>query len=57
MDIAAMSMGMKQSDLMVKVSMSMTKKTMDLASQQMQGMVDMMKTAGASFGHSLDIRV
>lgn len=58
MDIAAMSMSLASSDLMFKASMAVTKKTMDVTETQMQGLLDMMKTATPpSFGHKLDIRV
>lgn len=57
MDIAAMSMGMAQSNLMQQVSVSVTKKAMDQAEVQMQGIIDMMQGATASFGHQLDIKV
>lgn len=57
MDIAAMSMGMAQANLAQQVSVSVTKKAMDLAEVQMDGLVDMMRDMTPSFGHSLDIRV
>lgn len=57
MDIAAMSMQMAQANLMQQVSTSVTKKAMDIAEVQMQGIVDMMQGQTPSFGHSLDIRV
>lgn len=57
MDIAALSTGLSQAKVMQQASMMMTKKTMDLAEVQMQGLVDMMQAAAPSFGHSLDIKV
>lgn len=57
MDIAAMSMAFSQAKVMQQASISVTKKAMDFAETQMQGIVDMMQGASASFGHSLDIRV
>ena len=56
MDIAAMSMAFAQSQVMVAASTSVTKKAMDAAETQMQGIIEMMPQA-PSFGHSLDIRV
>lgn len=55
MDIAAMSMAMSQSKVMQQASLSVTKKAMDVAEVQMQGIVDMMKGASPSFGR-MDIR-
>lgn len=58
MDIAAMSMGFAQSNVALQASMSVTKKTMDVAETQMQGIVEMMQAVTPpSFGHTLDIRV
>lgn len=57
MDIAAMSMGMAQAKVAQQVAVSVTKKVMDVAEVQMQGVIDMMQGASPSFGHGLDIRV
>lgn len=51
-----MSMAMSQSAVMQQASLAVTKKAMDVAEVQMQGLVDMMKGV-PSFGHQLDIRV
>ncbi len=56
MDIAAMSMAMAQSQVMQQASMAVTKKIMDHAEVQMQGIVEMMQQAAPAFGHQLDIR-
>ena len=57
MDIASMSMAMAQSNLMQQVSLSVTKKAMDVSEVQMDGLIDMMQSASPSFGHRLDISV
>lgn len=56
MDIAALSTGMASSKLMQAASLLVTKQAMNVATQQMQGMVEMMQTAAPSFGHQLDVR-
>lgn len=57
MDIAALSMRVSANNVMQQASLSVTKKAMNLAEQQMQGFVDMMNQASpVSFGHQLDIR-
>ncbi|MGD9559404.1 MAG: YjfB family protein [Oscillospiraceae bacterium] len=56
MDIAAMSMALSQAKVAQQASVSVTKKAMDLAEVQMQGIVDMMQQAAPAFGHQLDIR-
>lgn len=57
MDIPALSMNMSQNKVMQQAAISITKKTMDVAEVQMQGLIDMMQGANPSFGHQLDIRV
>ena len=56
MDIAAMSMAMSQSQVMQQASIAVTKKAMDQAEVQMQGIVDMMQQATPALNHRLDIR-
>uniref|UniRef100_S0DDT2 Motility protein n=1 Tax=termite gut metagenome TaxID=433724 RepID=S0DDT2_9ZZZZ len=57
LDIAALSMSLSAGKAMQQVSVSLTKKAMDFAEVQMQGVVDMMQQAAPAFGHQLDIRV
>ncbi len=54
-----MSMAMSQAQVMQQANVSVTKKAMDMAEVQMQGIVDMMQSASppASFGQRMDIRV
>ena len=57
MDIAAMSMALSQMQVQQQASISVSKKAMDMAEVQMQGIVDMMRSAAPpSFGQRLDIR-
>lgn len=57
MDIAALSSMMSRSSLATSVTTALTKNAMDVAEQQMQGVVNMMQQASPpSFGHVLDIR-
>lgn len=53
MDIAAMSMALSTNKVMQQASLSVTKKAMDVAENQMQQMVQMMQQSTAR----LDIRV
>ncbi len=52
-----MSIGLAQAKAVQQASISVTKKAMDVAEQQMQGVVDMMQSVPPSFGQQLDIRV
>lgn len=57
MGIAALATGMKMQSVSLQVSMSATKRAMNVVEQQMQGFVEMMQTATPSFGHALDMKV
>lgn len=57
MDIAAMSVGLSQAKAMQTVSTSVTKKAMNVAEVQMQGIVDMMQSSAPNFGHRLNLSV
>lgn len=59
MDIAALSMAMASSSAMQQASMAAVKNAMEVSQVQMQGVVDMMRSASSapSFGHVFDVRV
>jgi hypothetical protein len=59
MDIAALSIGMSQSQLQQSVSLAVTKKAMDNSETQSNGLLQLMNTASAphpTLGKSIDIQ-
>lgn len=57
MDIAALSMGMSNASLGQSVSLALTKKTMDLAQQNANQMVQMLQQAPhPTLGKSIDLK-
>lgn len=64
MDIAALSMGMSQVQLMQQVDLSIIKMAMETGSAQMDGLIEMIEAEGPSIpppdlniGNLLDIKV
>lgn len=56
MDIAALSMGMSQASLSQSVSIALTKKTMDMAQQNANQMVQMLQAPHPTLGKSVDLK-
>ena len=60
MDIAALSVSLSSAKAMQSASLIMTKKTMDLAKENTQQLLDMMQQSAPqtpNFGHKLNIRI
>lgn len=56
LDIAALSMGMSQASLSQSVSIALTKKTMDMAQQNANQMVQMLQAPHPTLGKSVDLK-
>lgn len=56
MDIAALSIGMGQASLGQSVSIALTKKTMDMAQQNANQMVQMLQAPHPTLGKSVDLK-
>ncbi|WP_082087831.1 YjfB family protein [Domibacillus indicus] len=56
MDIAALSVGMTQASLSQSVSIALTKKTMDMAQQNANQMVQMLQAPHPTLGKSIDVK-
>ncbi|WP_083255977.1 YjfB family protein [Domibacillus iocasae] len=56
MDIAALSMGMSNASLSQSVSIALTKKTMDMAQQNANQMVQMLQAPHPTLGKSIDVK-
>lgn len=58
MDIAALSMGLSNANVMQQANVSMMKKTMDLQQNQMESLISTIQStpAAPSFGHILNAR-
>lgn len=58
MDIASLSMAMKQSDISQAVSLALTKKVMDVSKDNSQELIKMMElSVNPSLGSKLDVTV
>jgi hypothetical protein len=56
LDIAALSMGMSNASLSQSVSIALTKKTMDMAQQNANQMVQMLQAPHPTLGKSIDVK-
>ncbi|MCP3760920.1 YjfB family protein [Domibacillus sp. A3M-37] len=56
MDIAALSMGMSQASLGQNIGLALTKKTMDMAQQNANQMVQMLQAPHPTLGNSIDVK-
>lgn len=57
MDIAALSMMLKQQQLMQNVSLAVTKQAMEFQEESAEQMVEMIEAVHPTLGHNIDISV
>lgn len=57
MDIAALAMNMKQTQLMQQVSIAVTKQAMEFQEQSTEQLLEVMDAPHPSLGHAIDVSV
>lgn len=57
MDIAALAISMKQADLMQKVSLAVTKQSMEFQEQSMEQLVELIDVSHPTLGQTIDVSI